>query len=99
MAKKVLKPKRKTVATTPYRVESCGAPCSFVVPVEVLPARMAIDAIMPKAPNNINGLRPTRSISGRAIKEARKYSVPLAAPNRRESAGPKPSEFSNTKVA
>ena len=99
MAKNVLKPNKNTVATTPYSVLNWGAPSSFVVPVDVLAARMIIEAIMPKAPKSMSGRRPVRSMRGSAISEARKYSLPLAAPNRRESAGPKPREFSKTKVA
>lgn len=99
MAKKLLKTKRKTVAVTPYVVVSCGAPFSSKVPVDTEPARIPIDAHMPKAPNNISLRRPVRSINGRATSEARKYSDPFAAPKRRESAGLKPREFSNRNVA
>ena len=58
-----------------------------------------MEAHMPKAPKSINLRRPVRSISGRAISEARKYSVPLAAPSKRERAGLNPREFSNKNVA
>jgi hypothetical protein len=34
-----------------------------------------------------------------AIRPARKYSVPFAAARRRDISGPKPREFSKTKVA
>jgi hypothetical protein len=37
-----------------------------------------------------------RSISGMAMRPARKYSVPFAAARRRDMSGPKPSEFSKT---
>lgn len=99
MAKKLLKTKRKTVAVTPYVVVSCGAPSSSKVPVDTDPARMPIEAHMPKAPNSMSLRRPVRSMSGKAIRDARKYSVPLAAPNRRDKAGSKPREFSKRKVA
>lgn len=99
MAKKVLKTKRNTVAVTPYVVLSLGAPLGSVVPVDTVPARMAIDAIMPKAPNSIRVRRPVLSISGRATKEAKKYSVPLAAANSRDISELKPREFSNKNVA
>jgi hypothetical protein len=40
-----------------------------------------------------------RSIRGRAMRDARKYSVPFAAARRRDMSGPKPREFSNRNVA
>lgn len=99
MAKKVLKTKRNTVAVTPYVVLSEGAPLGSVVPVETLPARTAMDAIMPKAPNSMSVRRPVFSISGSATSDARKYSVPLHAANRRDIFESKPREFSNRNVA
>jgi hypothetical protein len=95
-AKKVLKPKRNTVATTPYSVLRRGAPCSSMTAVELEPARIIIEAICPNAPKSMSLRRPMRSISGIAMRPARKYSVPFAAARRRDISGPKPSEFSKT---
>lgn len=78
---------------------SCGAPSSSKVPVDTEPARIPIEAHIPKAPKSMSLRRPVRSIRGRAIREARKYSVPLAAPRRRERAGLNPREFSKRKLA
>lgn len=100
MAKNVLKTKRKTVAVTPYVVDRFGAPVSgSVVPVDTVPASIAIDAAMPKAPNSMSLRRPVRSMSGKATSDARKYSVPFAAARSRDMAGLNPREFSKRKVA
>lgn len=73
IAKKLLNTKRKTAATIP-----------FVVPPDALvPARTAIDAAWPAAPNSIKDLRPKRSIVKTATQEAIKYSVPFRAASRR----------------
>lgn len=99
MAKKELNTKRNTVATTPYLVSSFGAPLGNVIPVDTVPERIAIDAIIPNAPKSIKVCRPVRSIKGIGTSEARLYSVPFAAARSRAISGPKPSEFSDRKVA
>lgn len=99
MAKKVLNTKRNTVAVMPKPTLSFGAPDSVTVPVETVPPRTAMDAIMPKAPKSMRLRRPERSMRGSATSEARKYSVPLQAASRRDMDGSKPSEFSNRNVA
>lgn len=95
----MLKTKRKTVAVTPYVELSCGAPLGSVVPVETVPARIAIEAIMPNAPNSIRWRRPVLSISGSATSDAKKYSVPLHAASSRDILASNPSEFWNKNLA
>jgi hypothetical protein len=99
IAKKALKPNRKTRASTPYSVLRRGAPRSSMTAVEDEPARMIMEDICPKAPKSISLRRPTRSIKGMAIRPARRYSVPFAAARRRDMSGPNPREFSETRVA
>ena len=72
-AKKELKTNKKTAATMP-RVFVC---------TDVVPARMAMEADWPIAPNTINLRLPKRSIVNMAIKEAKKYSVPFKAASSR----------------
>lgn len=83
----------------PKVVLSCGAPLASAVPVEVVPAKIAIDANMPNDPKNINFRLPNRSTMNGAMRAARKYSVPFAAAKSLDSSGPNPREFSKTKVA
>ena len=80
IAKKVLKMNKNAAATIPR------VPLVF----EVVPARMAIEAAMPAAPNIISDLRPNFSIVKTAIQEARKYSVSLAAASIRDKNGLRP---------
>ena len=47
------------------------------------PAKIAIEAHCPAAPNSINDLRPNLSMVNTATQEAKKYSVPLHAASSR----------------
>ena len=84
MAKKVLKMNRKAAAVTPVPDDGC----------EVVPARMAIEADIPTAPNSMSERRPNFSMVNTAIHDARKYSVPFAAARIREMKGVNPMFFS-----
>ena len=72
-AKKLLNTNRKIAATIP----------SVVSVREVVPARTAMLAAWPMAPKSISLRRPNFSMVKIAMREARKYSVPLQAARRR----------------
>lgn len=91
IAKKVLKTKRKTAA-------QIAAP-ELVSEMLALPARMAIEAAMPAAPNSMSGRRPIFSMTKTAIQLARKYSVPLQAAKMRESVGVRPMYCHNDELS
>lgn len=99
IAKKELKTNKNTVAVTPYVVDRLGAPFSSTSPVDVVPAKTAMETIMPTDPNSMSLRRPVRSIRGRATREAKKYSVPLRAANSRDMVGPNPRLFSKRNPA
>lgn len=84
IAKKVLKTKRKTAATTPGPDP----------PTDVTAANTTIDNDIPTAPNSINGRLPIFSIRNTGIQDARKYSVPLQAARTRDKNGDSPISFS-----
>jgi hypothetical protein len=90
MAKKELNTNRKTVASSPKLA---------LLMLLRAPARMAMDADMPAAPNIIKDRRPNFSIVNIAIQDAIQYSVPLQAERRRLRKGDSPMEFSKMVAA
>jgi hypothetical protein len=90
MAKKELNTKRKTVASSPKLA---------LLMLLRAPARMAMEADMPAAPNIIKDRRPNFSMVKMAIQDAIQYSVPLQAERRRLRKGDRPMEFSKMVAA
>lgn len=84
-AKKLLNTNKKTAAAIP--ADTCRG---SVLGMEVVPAKTAMEHAWPIAPKSMSFRRPTRSMVKMAIKEARKYSVPLSAARSRERKGDSP---------
>jgi hypothetical protein len=90
IAKKLLNTNRKTVASSPKLALSM---------LLKAPARMAMEADMPAAPNIMRERRPNFSIVKMAIQDAIQYSVPLQAERRRDRKGERPMLFSKMVAA
>jgi hypothetical protein len=90
IAKKELNTNKNTVASNPN--------LELLILLSA-PARMAMEADMPAAPNIIRERRPNFSMVKMAIQEAIQYSVPLHAESRRLRKGERPMEFSKMVAA
>ena len=89
-AKNELKTNRNTAATMPR----------LALPVtDVVPAKTAIDAACPAAPNSMSFRRPKRSMVKMATHEAMKYSVPFRAASSLLKKGESPMLFSKIVAA
>ena len=89
-AKKELKTKSMMVAIKAHALFST---------LLVVPARMAMVALMPTAPKIISLRRPNLSMVKMAIQEAIQYSVPLQAARRRLKNGERPRDPSKMVAA